>query len=115
VQTAFGVGGFINCAKTGDEATAAQDFLPGLKANRIGMCSSAGGVLISNLITSVRGPDTAYKPLGPSYPDMNPFRYVYPGVNNPNSYDLYVQLSYRGKMYLVCNWNKTAIINSPLP
>jgi prepilin-type N-terminal cleavage/methylation domain-containing protein len=115
VQTAFGVGGFINCAKTGDEAAAAQDFLPSLKANRIGTCPSAGGVLISNLITSVRGPDTTYTPLGTSYPDMNPFRYVYPGVNNPSSYDLYVQLMYRGKMYLVCNWSKNAIINSPLP
>ena len=113
VQTAFGVGGFINCAKTGDETAAAQDFLPSLKANRIGMCTNFGGVLTSNLITSVRGPDTTYMPVGVQ--DVNPFRYVYPGINNPNSYDLYVQLMYRGKKYLICNWSKNPIKNSPLP
>jgi hypothetical protein len=61
----------------------------------------------------VRGPDASYEPVGVQ--DVNPFRYVYPGVNNPNSYDLWVQLRFGGKTNLVCNWSKTVIINSPLP
>ena len=90
-----------------------MDFLPALKANRIGTCTTPSTQVISNLITSVRGPDTSYNPVGVQ--DVNPFRYQYPGTNNPNSYDLWVQLKYHGKMYLVCNWSKSAIINSPLP
>ena len=92
----------------------AQNFLLGLKANRIGSVTNAGGVLISNLITSVRGPDATYMPLG-RYPDVNPFRYIYPGTNNPSSYDLWVQLVISGKTNLICNWNTKVIINSPLP
>jgi prepilin-type N-terminal cleavage/methylation domain-containing protein len=113
VNSAFGVSGFINCTKSGDEESAkAQNFLLGLRANRIGSVNN-NGVMVSNLITTVRGPDVKYMPLGVA--DVNPFRYVYPGVNNPNSYDLWVQLVFGGKTNLVCNWSKTVIINSPLP
>ena len=52
------IGGIINCSKgSGEDATVAQDFLPGLKANRYGTSLTPGGVAITNLITSVRGPD----------------------------------------------------------
>jgi hypothetical protein len=46
---------------------------------------------------------------------VNPFRYVYPGVNNPGGYDLWVQLSIYGKTYLICNWSRVVKQNSPLP
>ena len=55
-----------------------------------------------------------YPPFG-GLPDVNPFRYLYPGTNNPSSYDLWVQLKISGKMYLICNWSTTPIVNSPLP
>jgi prepilin-type N-terminal cleavage/methylation domain-containing protein len=112
-----GITGILNCTKGGaEEGTAAKNFLAGLHANRIGIyTNSANGVIISNLITSVRGPDANYTPLGPGYVDINPFRYSYPGTNNPNSYDLWVQLDISGKTYLICNWNSTPVINSPLP
>lgn len=115
VQKAFGVGGFINCAKPGDEESAkAKSFLLGLKANRVYNQLSNNTVLnTAVLITSVRGPDASYQPLG--VPDVNPFRYVYPGVNNPNSYDLWIQLVFNGKTNLVCNWSKSVQINSALP
>jgi len=114
--TLFNVGGAINTAKPGDtESAQARSFLPALKQNRIGPVTDFNANSVNLLITSVRGPDTSYKPLGSAFPDENPFRYIYPGTNNPSSYDLWVQLTYRGKTYLVCNWSKNAIINSPLP
>jgi len=46
---------------------------------------------------------------------LNPWRYVSPGVNNPTAYDLWIQLSISGKKYLVSNWSKTVLTDSPLP
>ncbi len=74
---------------------------------------TANGVPITILIGSAGGPDPGYQPLG--QPDVNPWRYRYPGVNNPNGYDLWMQLSFFGKTNLICNWSKTVQINSPLP
>lgn len=113
LQNALGVGGFINCSKSGgDEAPPARSFLKSLKANRIGSFF-INGLAVSNLVTSVNGPDPRYQPLG--VPNLNPFRYMYPGTNNPNSYDLYVQLVFSGQTNLICNWSKEVIKNSPLP
>jgi prepilin-type N-terminal cleavage/methylation domain-containing protein len=113
VQTAFGMGGFVNCTKgSGEEMASAKNFLLDMKTRQIGSVNDAG-VLITNLITSVGGPDgnsQIFKTLG-----CNPFRYVYPGVNNPGSYDLWVQLVISGKNYLICNWSQTPIINAPYP
>ncbi len=47
--------------------------------------------------------------------DLNPWRYVCPGTNNPGSYDLWIQLSIAGKTNLICNWSKQIQIGSPLP
>ena len=107
----FELGGPVNCAKLGSDSenAKARNFLPGLKSTLIG--TNINGLNL--LVTSVRGPDATYQPLG--VPDMNPFRYVYPGTNNPNSYDLWVKLQITGKTYLICNWTKQNIVNSPLP
>jgi len=48
-------------------------------------------------------------------PNVNPWRYAYPGTSNPDSYDLWMKLSIGGKTYLLCNWSKQVQINSPLP
>ena len=113
VQAAFGVGGFVNCSRGGgDEAAPAQAVLSGLRQNQFASVTD-NGVTVNLIVTAVRGPDLSYKPLGVQ--DVNPFRYVYPGVNNPNSYDLWVQLVIKGKTNLICNWSTTVIINSPLP
>jgi len=115
VKTAFGVDGFVNCSRSGDEeAIKAKNFLVGLKANRVATIVS-GGVAISNLVTSVHGPDPGYQPLGPSYPGINPIRYVYPGVHNPNSYDLWIQLKISGKTNLICNWSTQMQVNTADP
>jgi prepilin-type N-terminal cleavage/methylation domain-containing protein len=99
---AFSIGGIINCSKGGGEdGITARDFLPNLRQNRIGT-SATTGLSISNLITSVRGPDASYMPLGVQ--DLNPFRYLYPGTNNPNSFDLWIDLKISGKTNRICNW-----------
>jgi len=115
VKLAFGVNGFLNCTKgNGEEIIPAQNFLLGWRAKQIASVND-GGVLVSILTTSVGGPDASYMPLGPGTAGINPFRYVYPGINHPESYDLYVQLVISGKTNLICNWTKQVIINSPLP
>jgi prepilin-type N-terminal cleavage/methylation domain-containing protein len=114
VQKAYGVAGFINCTKGGGEdGTSAKNFLAGLSSKQIGSVSNNTVANTVILITSIGGPDVAYQPLGVS--GLNPFRYVYPGVNNPGSYDLWVQLVINGKTNLICNWSRQVIINSPLP
>jgi prepilin-type N-terminal cleavage/methylation domain-containing protein len=109
----FGVGGAVNCTKPGGdvESVKARRFLPALKPNRI---NTLNGLNI--LVTSVGGPDQSYltQLQGMGF-GGNPLRYIYPGTNNPSSYDLYVQLSISGKKYLISNWSKANIINSPLP
>ena len=67
------------------------------------------------LVASVGGPDATYQLFGPGTQDLNPWRYVYPGINNPGSYDLWVQLVIGKQTNLVCNWTKQVQINSPLP
>jgi prepilin-type N-terminal cleavage/methylation domain-containing protein len=115
----FNVAGAVNCLNPGGdvETAKARRFLTGLKANQIGSFSQVLGVpTVSTLITSVGGPDQSYlTQLQGSGFGGNPFRYIYPGTNNPSSYDLYVQLSISGKKYLISNWSKENIINSPLP
>ena len=104
------IGGIINCTKGGaEDGTTAKNFLPSLKQNRIGTSSAfSSGVPITNLVTSVRGPDASYQPL--LVPDANPFCYVYPGTNNPSSYDLWIDLKIGGKTNRICNWKSAPFI-----
>jgi prepilin-type N-terminal cleavage/methylation domain-containing protein len=114
VNTAYGVGGFVNCTKgSGEDGAVAKNFLPSLSSKQIGAVSNNSVANTALLATSVGGPDIAYQPLGLS--GLNPFRYVYPGVNNPGGYDLWVQLVINGQTNLICNWSRQVQINSPLP
>jgi prepilin-type N-terminal cleavage/methylation domain-containing protein len=111
----FGISGFINCSKSGsgEDAPAARNFLPGLNSNRF-MSATNNMVLATVFVASVGGPDQNYKPFFGT-PGFNPWRYVNPGINNPNSYDLWVQLVISGRTNLVCNWSKQTQLDSPLP
>jgi prepilin-type N-terminal cleavage/methylation domain-containing protein len=115
------VSGFMNCNKpgSGEDARAAQNFLPGLKPNQVVVFTNnfpGNMVPIKLLITAVGGPDSTYNPLGPNAPGINPWRYNSSNpTNNPGAYDLWVQLSIGGKTNLVCNWSKQVQLNSPLP
>ena len=114
-----GVGGFMNCEKPGapPDAPHAEDFLTDLNSNQysavlINTSGGSGGTAVNLLVTPVGGPDSVYTPLGTWLPDVNPWRYVYPGTKNPGSYDLWIQLVIAGKTNLVCNWTKTVEINT---
>jgi prepilin-type N-terminal cleavage/methylation domain-containing protein len=115
VNSAYGVGGFVNCTKgSGEDAASAKNFISGIKANQWNSYVTNNTVQTTVLITSVGGPDDNYHPLGGTAP-VNPIRYVYPGVNNPGSYDLWVQLVIKGRTNLICNWTRQVQINASLP
>jgi prepilin-type N-terminal cleavage/methylation domain-containing protein len=113
-----GMTGFVNCTKgSGEDASPAKNFLSGLKPQQIGILSNNVAVppfVASVLVGSAGGPDQ-----NDTYPfnatGLNPWRYVSPGVNNPNSYDLWMQLVISGKTNLICNWNSQPQINQPFP
>ncbi|HEY5298993.1 MAG TPA: type II secretion system protein [Verrucomicrobiae bacterium] len=116
----FGVSGFINCNKpdAGEDARPAKNFLPDLKPSQIGQNVTnkfpTPHIPVTLLLGSSGGPDINYTPLGAQ--NVNPWRYVSPGINNPNGYDLWMQLVIKpGQTNLVCNWSKQVQINSPLP
>jgi prepilin-type N-terminal cleavage/methylation domain-containing protein len=114
VSAAYGVGGFVNCNKGGGEdAASAKNFLPSLSSKQVDDRVTNRLVRTTMLVTSVGGPDENYQPLDAS--GLNPIRYVYPGVNNPGGYDLWVQLVISGKTNLVCNWSKSIQINTSHP
>jgi prepilin-type N-terminal cleavage/methylation domain-containing protein len=113
VSSTFGVGGFMNCSKgSGDDKTPSKSFLSGLKSFQ--MATNSSGVVV--IVTAVNSPGYApmpgFHPLdGPN--SANPWRYLCPGINNPNSYDLWLQMVVGGKTNLICNWKDQ--VNSPLP
>ena len=114
----LGVGGFINCTKpgAGEDAVAAKNFLADLSSKQIVFNytnNSYPAYPVTLLVASVGGPDPNYQPLNTS--GVNPWRYVYPGTNNPSSYDLWVELSIAGTTNLICNWSKQVQKNTTLP
>ena len=104
----FNLTGALNLSHgNGEDAKGAENFLPNLKSTMVGFAGtpSIGSAAITTLrvlVTSVRGPDIGWQPLG--FQDVNPFQYVYPGTNNPGSYDLWVELHISGKTYIIGNW-----------
>jgi len=111
--TFFGMSGFINCDKSGsggDNGAVAVDFLAELKPNELGSVSNNTTTNFL-LVVSVGGPDVGY---GPAY-GYNPWRYAYPGTNNPNSYDLWAQLVINQKTNLICNWSSKVQVGTPYP
>jgi prepilin-type N-terminal cleavage/methylation domain-containing protein len=115
VLTALGVKGFVNCTKPGsvEDTLPAKNFLTGLGPKQFGSKTNNNIFPVVILLGSAGGPDQNYQPFGVS--DMNPWRYVCPGVNNPSSYDLWMQLVIGGQTNLICNWSKQVQINYPLP
>ncbi len=120
VTSTMYIGGFMNCTKpgSGEDASAARDFLPDLKMKQLAtITNSTPPPAYTNfvLVASVGGPDPTYQAPGVGVPDLNPWRYNSANpTNNPGSYDLYVQLVIGGKTNLICNWNKQVQINNPL-
>ena len=113
-QSQFGVGGVVNSTKgSGEDAAYAKNFLPGLKSTETVLATNgdASGEKFGYLVTSVGGPDATNAPIA----GQNPFRYMYPGTNNPGSYDLWIQLGIKPHKYLICNWTSQVLHDNPLP
>ncbi len=120
VQQSFSVNGFMNCTKgTGEDAKTAQNYLPRLKPGQICTFTNTTtlGVEFVHLLTSGVTSDPGYYPLGAGIVtedgrSANPWRYICPGINNPKSYDLWLQIVVGGKTNLICNWNNQQQINA---
>jgi prepilin-type N-terminal cleavage/methylation domain-containing protein len=120
ISTVFGVGGFMNCTKSGagEDASQARNFFPGLKPGQIAT-NVINNDVVAVIVTAVNSDNPTYQPM-PGFVSMagspaNPWRYLCPGTNNPTSYDLWLQLVVGDKTNLICNWKSQPQINSPLP
>ena len=112
-----GVSGLANCSRhdADAESVPAKNFLGEIKSGQTQSLQASGWPEpVTLLVTSVNGPDREYQPI-PGKQDFNPWRYVSPGVKNPNSYDLWVQIRINGETYLICNWNTRVQAGVPLP
>ena len=118
LNDAFGpnVSGFLNTTKpgAGEDSLPAKNFIGDVKPKEKGSITGANNVSITNLVTSVGGPDGSYRPLG--IQGVNPWRYVSSNpANNHGRFDLWVQLKIGNKTNLVCNWSGKAQINTQWP
>ena len=111
IQTYFaGVSGFINCTQPGgsDEGRKAKAFLPDLKPGQIGDISTSPSDRVKILVCSVPWPNNGLAPNG-----LNPIRYnsSYP-TNNPNSFDLWIDVIIDGKTNRLSNWSQEPLVVS---
>lgn len=108
------VSGIMNTARPGggDEATGGQNFLKTLPPNQVGLLTAdpSGARVISS---SVPWPEAhVYQPI-PGLPTLNPWRYVSSNpTNNPNSFDLWVDIIVDGKTNRISNWSREPLIVS---
>jgi prepilin-type N-terminal cleavage/methylation domain-containing protein len=103
-----GVSGFVNCSGKGggDESRMARRFLGDLKPGHVGNRTAVPDAKF--LLCSILAPveDPAFSP-----PNGNPFRYVSSNpTNNPNSFDLWVDVAVAGKVLRICNWSKEPLV-----
>jgi prepilin-type N-terminal cleavage/methylation domain-containing protein len=108
----FGVNGFANSsgtAKSTDESVAATSFIKNLRPNQIGSLNGQTNIL---LVCSIPWSDDLNNQLLTSpTTGLNPWRYnsSHP-TNNPNSFDLWVDIIINGKTNRISNWSKDAQI-----
>ncbi len=117
VSALFGpkVSGFVNSTKGGggDEGGGATPFNKGLKSSQIAMfrpSKNANGPIILVGVPWQKGPPPFdLPPLAPlgTTTNLNPWRYnMSTPTNNPNTYDLWLDVVIGGKPFRICNWNK---------
>jgi type II secretory pathway pseudopilin PulG len=106
------VSGFVNCTggAGGDEGQVAKDFLIGLRPDQTAELDSGAKVLVGPVLWPAGG----YQPV-PSPPaktaGINTWCYnsSHP-INNPNGYDLWIDVMIGGKINRVCNWSKKVLV-----
>jgi type II secretory pathway pseudopilin PulG len=117
VVTIFGPGvaGFVNCDKGDtDDFQPAIQFLNNIKPSQVATISMTNGgtrMSVSGrvLVCTVPGPDPNEPPLNNGSPPLNPWRYNSSSpTNNPNTYDLWVDIAANGHVFRICNWTSKA-------
>ena len=107
------VTGFLNCARTGgDEAVNAVSFLKGLKPGQfLAITNGTSAVPVCNLLgASLDGPLVYRNAIGAK---LNPWRYNSSSpTNNPNSFDLWIDVAAGGKTNRICNWSDRPLVVS---
>lgn len=105
------VSGFVNSTRQlgDDESKKAKSFLPALKADQYAEVKINNQGPIRLLNCTVKWP-TGRPDIIPSYPGVNPWRYVSSNpTNNPGSYDLWVDVVIGGKVFRFSNWSKEPV------
>ena len=116
LNTLFGpdVKGFMNFPGAGgDDTLAPLPFLTDLLPSQVGRMVVGSETLDALLVCSVRWSDDPALQIIPTTGNphaveagLNPWRYVRSSpVNNPGSYDLWVDLYFGGKTNRICNWS----------
>ncbi|HEX5222360.1 MAG TPA: type II secretion system protein [Verrucomicrobiae bacterium] len=107
LPTFFGgprVSGFVNVSRgSGDEAQNAKNYLVGISASDYlaVVTNNVTGIVLG---TSIKGPVMLTATNDAS---INPFRYVSTGpTNNPNHFDLWVDIIVGGKTNRISNWRE---------
>jgi prepilin-type N-terminal cleavage/methylation domain-containing protein len=98
-----GVGGFINTTRSGagDESRPATMFLNNLKPDETVTITNPPPSRIKYLVAGVPSAPGVYDYI--SYVSSNP-------TNNPNSYDLWVDIVISGKTNRISNWTTAAVV-----
>jgi len=104
------VRGFVNAGVASDENTsAAKTYLTELLPAQY-MTVAHNGVQAPVLGTAVEGPLTLPDPTGTK--SINPFRYNSSSpTNNPNSFDLWVDIKLGKDIFRIANWSTADILN----
>jgi hypothetical protein len=110
---AFGVSGFVNVSKgSGDEGVKAESFLVQLRPNQIGQLDQLSGTPPPRILICSVGWDNedSAQQIVPSTRTssvrLDPFQYnsSHP-INNPSSYDLWVDVLLKGRTNRISNWS----------
>lgn len=94
----------------GDEGRAAQKFIRDLKPAQVAELKSGAKILVGSVgWDSPTGQPIAVPPA--KVPKLNPFCYVSSNpTNNPNSFDLWIDILVQGKTNRICNWSEDPIV-----
>jgi len=97
------VGGFMNSSQGtgGDEGRVSSAFVNSLKPDEVALISSPGGDTVKIFVAGVPAPAGVLNTI--NYVSSSP-------TNNPNSYDLWVDIVISGKTNRLSNWSTQPII-----
>jgi prepilin-type N-terminal cleavage/methylation domain-containing protein len=112
LQPTFGVGAFVNSMRGqgDDESRKAQRFNTSMKPHQAALMN-ANDEQSPRLMVCTVGWKNLANPVLPNNPSANPFFYnAFNPTNNPNSFDLWVDVIVDGKTNRINNWTREPII-----